>query len=336
MSRKVFSLLKIFLFLAIGLLLLYLAFKGKDLNQMFRDILNARFGWIILSILFGIAAFLSRAVRWKMLLEPLGHKPGLGNIFNSMMVGYLANFAIPRLGEITRCTILAQKEKIPFNILFGTVIVERAIDMLMLMLSLVLASLLELNLIGDFIYREIVDPVIEKAYSFYNPLVIISVISGLALAAVIIYLFLKRSERFSGILPSFIKQFYGLVDGIKSVFKMKNTGMFFIHTIFIWIMYFFMSYVCFFSYDGTSDLGVKAGVFILAIGGIGMAAPVQGGIGVYHLLVQQGLLMFGIDAQSGLTYATIVHTSQTLMILLLGAASLVVLFMTKPIENEQV
>ena len=96
-----------------------------------------------------------------------------------------------------------------------------------------------------------------------------------------------------------------------------------------------MSYVCFFSIDETSDLGFKAGVFILAIGGIGMAAPVQGGIGVYHLLVQQGLLMFGVDAQSGLTYATIVHTSQALMILVLGALSLGILFITKPATDEK-
>ena len=335
MSRKVFSILKIFLFLAIGLLLLYLAFKGKDINQMFRDIMNARFGWIILSIIFGVAAFISRALRWRMLLEPLGYAPRVSNTFNSMMVGYLANFAIPRLGEITRCTILAQKEKIPFNILFGTVIVERGIDLLMLVLSLVLASLLELNLIGDFILREIITPVVNKVQSFYNPLVFISGILLVLLILGLVYYFLKRSEKFSGILPAFIKQFYGLVDGIKSVFKMKNTGLFFVHTFFIWIMYFFMSYVCFFSLSETSGLGFKAGVFILAIGGIGMAAPVQGGIGVYHILVQQGLLMFGIDAQSGLTYATIVHTSQTLMILLLGAASLAVLFITKPLADEK-
>lgn len=297
--------------------------------------MNARFGWIILSVLFGLAAFISRAVRWRMLLVPLGYKPRISNTFNSMMVGYLANFAIPRLGEITRCTILAQKEKIPFNILFGTVIVERGIDLIMLILSLVLASLLELNLIGDFIFREILYPILEKAQTFYNPVIIIIVILALLVLLALTYFFLKRSQKFSGILPAFIKQFYGLADGIKSVFKMKNTGMFFVHTFFIWIMYFFMSYVCFFALDETSDLGFKAGVFILAIGGIGMAAPVQGGIGVYHLLVQQGLLLFGVDAQSGLTYATIVHTSQALMILLLGAVSLGILFITKPADNEK-
>ncbi|MGI8893540.1 MAG: lysylphosphatidylglycerol synthase transmembrane domain-containing protein [Bacteroidia bacterium] len=323
------------MFLAIGLLLLYLAFKGKDINQMFRDIMNARFGWIILSILFGLAAFISRAIRWKMLLEPLGYKPKVSNTFNSMMVGYLANFAIPRLGEVTRCTVLAQKEKIPFNVLFGTVIVERAVDLIMLVLSLILASLLELNPIGNFIFREIVYPIIEKVQSFYNPIIIIIVIAGILIIVAIVYSILRRSEKFSGIIPTFYKQLTGLTEGIKSVFKMKNTALFFVHTFFIWTMYFFMSYVCFFSLDETSVLGFKAGVFILVIGGIGMAAPVQGGIGVYHLLVQQGLLMFGIDAQSGLTYATIVHTSQTLMILLMGATSLGVLFMTKPVSDEK-
>lgn len=297
--------------------------------------MNARFGWVLLSLVFGLAAFISRAIRWGMLLEPLGYKPRLSNTFNSMMVGYLANFAIPRLGEITRCTILAQKEKIPFNILFGTVIVERGIDLIMLALSLLLASLLELDLIGNFIYREIILPVYEKLYSFYNPVVILIIIIAVVMIGAIGYFLLKRSQRTTGILPSFIKQFYGLVDGIKSVFKMRNKVSFFIHTLFIWIMYFFMSYVCFFAIDETSELGLKAGVFILAIGGIGMAAPVQGGIGVYHLLVQQGLLMFGIDAQAGLTYATIVHTSQALMILILGALSLGILFITKPASDEK-
>ena len=302
---------------------------------MVSDIMNARFGWVLLSLVFGLAAFISRAIRWGMLLEPLGYKPRVSNTFNSMMVGYLANFAIPRLGEITRCTILAQKEKIPFNILFGTVIVERGIDLIMLALSLVLASLLELDLIGNFIYREIIFPVYEKLYSLYNPVAIIIIITAVIIIVAIGYLLLKRSQTTSGILPAFIKQFYGLVDGIKSVFKMKNTGLFFIHTFFIWVMYFFMSYACFFAIDETAELGLKAGVFILAIGGIGMAAPVQGGIGVYHLLVQQGLLMFGIDAQAGLTYATIVHTSQALMILILGALSLAILFITKPVSDEK-
>ena len=301
---------------------------------MVKDILNARFGWIMLSVLFGVVAFVSRAVRWRMLMEPLGYRPKMSNTFNSMMLGYLANMAIPRLGEITRCTVLSQKEKIPFNILFGTVIVERAMDLIMLALSLVVASLLELNLIGGFIYREIIDPIVVKAESLFDPLIIVVLIVLVVIALIVFFLILKKSKKTTGVLPSFIKQMHGLIDGIKSVFKMKNTFLFFAHTIFIWVMYFFMSYVCFFALDETSGLGFKAGVFILAIGGIGMAAPVQGGIGVYHILVQQGLLMFGIDAQSGLTYATIVHTSQTLMILILGAVSMAILFMTKSNTNE--
>ncbi len=195
--------------------------------------MNARFGWIILSVLFGLAAFISRAVRWKMLLVPLGYKPRISNTFNSMIISYLANFAIPRLGEITRCTILAQKKKIPFNILFGTVIVEKSIDLIMLILSLVLASLLKLNLIKNFIFKKILYPILKKTQTFYNPIIIIIVILALLVLLALTYFFLKRSQKFSGILPAFIKQFYNLTNKIKSVFKMKNTGMFFVHTFFI-------------------------------------------------------------------------------------------------------
>jgi uncharacterized protein (TIRG00374 family) len=295
---------------------------------MMASIRSARYGWVLVSVVMGLVAFLSRAYRWSMLLEPLGYKPGLFNVYNAMMVGYLANFALPRLGEITRCTVLSEKEKIPFNLTLGTVFSERAVDVIMLGLSLLLAAYLEMDLIGGFIMNKIVMPLFEKVQGLASIPYILP-LAGLLLLLAIAALFILRKR---GTANKFISMFHiqlvGFLDGIRSVTRMKNKGWFLFHTFFIWILYFFMSYSVFFALDATSGLDYKAGIFTLAIGGIGMAAPVQGGIGVYHLMMQQGLTLFGIDPDAGIVYATILHTSQALMILLLGGLSLLFLFAT--------
>ncbi len=328
MNRRIIAILKVLFFLAVGITLLYFAYRNQDWNRMVESLRSARYGWVFLSMALSVLAFLSRAHRWGMLLRPMGYKPKLFNIFNAMMVGYLANFALPRLGEITRCTTLSEKEKIPFNVIFGTVISERTIDVIMLGLSLLLAAYLELDLIGGFILQKILLPIIGTAQQVANMQyfwLAVLVVLGIMLVALML---VRKRGTTEGISQIIRKQLIGFLEGIKSITRMQNKGWFLIHTFFIWITYFFMSYTVFFALDATSDLDYKAGIFTLAIGGMGMAAPVQGGIGVYHLLIQQGLTLFGIDPESGIVYATIVHTSQTLLILLLGGLSLTLLFVT--------
>jgi glycosyltransferase 2 family protein len=328
LKQQFISAFKVIILLSAAIALLVFAFRGMDIEKMTDSILNARYSWIFLSLIFGLLAFMSRAKRWSLIIEPMGYRPRIHIVFYTMMIGYLANFAIPRIGEVSRCTALAQKEKIPFNILFGTVIAERLIDAIMLAASFGLAVSLEFNLLGMFFYEKIIAPVLEKITFSTGTFALLVGVIIFIIAAYIIFRLTKKYNLFSKTTPRLSGFLSELAQGMKSVFKIKNKAEFVMHTLFIWTMYFLMAYVCFFSLDATAALGVKEGIFTLALGGIGMAAPVQGGFGVYHLLMQQGLTLFDILPEDGLSYATLVHTSQTLLTVFLGSLCLGLLFLS--------
>lgn len=270
-------------------------------------------------------AFASRAYRWNMLIHPLGYKPKFSSAFYSLMFGYLANLALPRLGEVSRSVALNRAEKIPLDAIIGTVIAERAIDLLMLFLSILLALVLQFDRIYSFLNDNLIQPLAEKiAATIHSPFFIPVVIFVAIILSAGIFVLSKR--KFSSTLAKKINQFVkGIWQGLLTVIKLKSHSAFIFHTILIWFLYWLVSYICFFSLDATSGLDMKAGVFVLVVGGLGMTVPVQGGIGAYHWIVTQGLLMFGISATDGLSYATLVHTSQTLLVILVGAISFLML-----------
>ena len=151
MSRKiVLKIVKNLSFLLIGVLLLYLAFRGNDFNQLIQDIKNAKYGYVALSLLFGAGAYWARGARWLIILEPMGYNPKLSNSVYAIIIGYFANLAIPRIGEITRCTTMNQVEKIPVDKLFGTVILERIIDLMILLSLTVVVIFLKVHQFGGF------------------------------------------------------------------------------------------------------------------------------------------------------------------------------------------
>lgn len=312
--------------LAIGILLLWLTFRNENLNEIFDKIRHANFFYISLSLIFGFTAFVSRAYRWNMLLEPLGYYPQLTNSCYALGIGYFANLAIPRIGEITRCGTLSKSENIPFEKLIGTVIIERVIDLIMLAFCMLMVAFLEFDLLKNFLWEKIIQPMQNKTNEQGNTNLIIIVIAVIMIA---IILFVFTSKKTIKLRERIILLLRGVVDGLKSVFRMHRTGMFIFHTFFIWILYFLATYVCFFALRSTSHLGMNEGMFILVAGGLGMSAPVQGGIGAYHYIVSQGLQLFGISSTDGIVYATLVHTYQTLLVILLGCISLFMVFRLK-------
>ena len=150
------------LFLAIGAVLLWLTFRHQDFSMVIEKIKHAHFGWLGLSILLSIAALISRALRWKQLIEPLGYKPRFSSTFNAMMFGYVANLAIPRIGEISKCGALSKSEGIPFKKLIGTVIIERVADVILLILCIGIVAILEFKRLGGFLAEHIWNPIVEK------------------------------------------------------------------------------------------------------------------------------------------------------------------------------
>ncbi len=330
MKSRLLGLVKYLLLSCAGAGLLFLTFRGQNLGQIYRDISHADYFWIGLSLFASLLAYISRAWRWNLLIEPLGYKPLLHHSFFSLMAGYLANLAIPRIGEVTRCASLSRAGKIPFSILLGTVVAERVIDVISLLLLSCLALALEFDKLGGFAYRHILIPAAGRLATVTQnfPLLWILLLSGTALLAA--FFLIKRYSLGNTLLGEKAANFIrGLLHGFKSVLKMKNNKLFLLHTFFIWTMYFLTSYFCFFALPATSGLGPAAGLFALVVGGFGMSAPVQGGFGTFHLFVSRGLQLYQVSLTDGLVFATLVHTFQTIFAIFLGGLSFFFLIFSK-------
>ncbi|MEY3343337.1 MAG: hypothetical protein RL090_1021 [Bacteroidota bacterium] len=319
------------LFLAAGCTLLWLAFRNENLSDVWGKMRLADPFWIGLSVIVAILSLISRAIRWKMLILPLGYNPKTSKTFYALLIGYLANLAIPRIGEISRCVSLNKSEKVPFNGLIGTVIVERTIDVVMLLLCMALVAVFQFEMLSSFLMDKIISPIMNKDAGGQTTIMLI--VGGFSLGLIAAFWLLKNKEsRLRKKLSNIIRE---VTAGLGSVLRMKNTGWFLFHTAFIWIAYFFMTYVCFFCLESTSHLGLGEGLFILVVGGLGMSAPVQGGIGAYHYIVSHALQLFGIPSTDGIVYATLVHTTQTLLMIILGGwAFFMLLIPDKPVSND--
>ena len=325
--------LKFLAFLALGLLLLFFAFKGINPHLIWYDIKTARYGWILLSLVFAFCAYLLRAWRWILIIEPLGYKPSFSNTFHAMMTGYLANFALPRIGEITRCASLAKKENIPVDKLVGTVIVERVIDLLSLFVLLIVLLLMKFDTFGSFINNSLLIPLKDKLsdYLGFSWIIWAVIIIVIALVFLLYYLYFRETLGEFKAFNKFKNIIKGILSGLKSVFKMKRKMEFFIQTLIIWLFYLLMTWVVVFSLPATSGLKIIDGVFILVIGTLGMAAPVQSGIGAFHWIVSRGLFAVypGISLEQGLAFATVTHGSQALFAIAVGSVSVFILLYRK-------
>ncbi len=306
---------------------MWLAFRGQDLQKIVLDLRNANYFWVIASAMVSIVAHYIRGLRWKMLIKPLGHEPSNANTYHAVMVGYLANLAVPRMGEISRCGVLNRTNKIPLNSLIGTVIIERIIDVLFLLSILVFSILLEYSRIFDFIKINILIPMFDK---FSSSSILIYVFIGmLVIAVAVLYIIKAYHEKLLNIklYNKLFEILIGFKEGILSVIKMEKKGLFIVYSAAIWILYILSTYLCYFAIESTSNLSFSSAIFVMAVGGIGMSAPVQGGIGAYEATVQLGLLVYGIAAVNGLAYATLNHSSQILSILIFGSISLLYIFL---------
>ncbi|HEX6848649.1 MAG TPA: lysylphosphatidylglycerol synthase transmembrane domain-containing protein [Chitinophagaceae bacterium] len=326
MNTKIITIVKYFVLLLIAGVLLVFAFRGMSVNKILQGILQADLFWVTLSGIISIVAFIVRAHRWNLLIKPLGYTPSLKRTTYSLMVGYLANLAFPRLGEVSRCAALSKAESIPFNKLLGTVIVERIIDVISLLLCILLAAIAEYKRLGKFFTEKIFDPLKEKIQSLTSsPLLMIVAALLLVTLLVIIFYFYKKYSR-KGAASGINKIIKGFIDGLRSAGNLKQPGLFIFQSVFIWVLYFLSVYTALFAFPFTTDLGAGAALFLLVAGGIGMSAPVQGGIGAYHLLVTEGLILYGIPAENGLAFAFTLHGLQIILVVLLGSLSLFLLF----------
>lgn len=327
MSQKLQSFLKFVLFLSIGIFLLWWVMKDYSIQDIWSKIKTANLNWIYFSAVFGLLSHWSRASRWKQLIISTGHKVDTKLTFYGVMIGYVANMAFPRMGEVVRGGVVSKYSKIPLTKLIGTVIAERAVDLFMLILILILTFFVQASLVADFIE--------EKIMSYKNVnLQLILIVLAICLIAVLVLLYTFNKFKESKFFIKLTDVLKGFWEGFKAIGKVENKLLFLFHTFFIWVMYFMMTYICFFSFEPTKTLGLDAGLTTLTFGSLGISAPVQGGIGTYHILVQNALMVYGVDAENALAFAWLVYMAQIFMVLGIGLFSFIMLSFYKPANSH--
>lgn len=326
--KFVIQVLKFLGFLAVGILLLWLAFRNVDFKSLAKNLTEANYYWLLLSIFFSLMAFILRARRWQLLVYPLGFSPSFWHTFHALMIGYMANLALPRIGEITRCVVLGKKEKIAVDKLLGTVVVERTIDFISILLFLILIVVTSEALIYDFLKKSIFIPFREKVFSFINFSWIFWGILVL-LAVISLYLMIRyrkniRKIRFISKISDIAK---GVITGFKTITNIKRKWEFIFLTIGIWISYALMTWVVVFCLKSTSNISFWNSLIILVVGGLAMSVPVQSGFGAFHYAVSRVLVVIqGISLEDGLTYAILSHESQIIFEIMIGLVSIYVMY----------
>ncbi|HKJ42447.1 MAG TPA: lysylphosphatidylglycerol synthase transmembrane domain-containing protein [Sunxiuqinia sp.] len=320
LKPKIIKTLKFLAFLSLGILLFWLVYRGQDIHSIESILKNdVDYWWVWLSLFLGMLSHVSRTMRWSLMIEPLGKKPRLLNTFLAVMVGYLMNLVFPRMGEISRCGVLARYEKMSFTQLVGTVVVERIVDVIMLLLLTVIVIVSQFGQVIKFLENN--PDVKEKLNEIVSsPWTLVAVV----VIAVVFYFSRKRLKKMA-VFKKVQEILTKFAEGLKSIRNMKNKWAFIFHTIFIWLMYYLMMYVVFFSFDFTSHLSPIAGLTTFVLGSYGMVAPVQGGIGAWHFMVTQSLMVYGVTKANAMVYALLAHTSMTVMMIVVGLISLLIL-----------
>lgn len=320
MRKSIQSFLKYSLSLGIAVALFWYLYKDIDFTEMLVRFQLVELKWIYLSIAMSFLSHWVRAYRWNLLLEPLGYNLKTGRTFLAVMVGYLMNFVIPRAGEVSRCGILNKTDNVPVSQAFGSVVTERIIDAICLLTVIILTLSLEFDRLSEF-FLNLLSQKTEGIEADYT---ILFIVVSLLIIGLVGFILIKRNQSwliknpFISKLALFLRQ---LVEGILSIRKLRKKTEFVLSTLLIWVLYFFMTYVVVFSLTETSQLSITAGFTLLVLGGIGMATPVQGGIGAFHFLVSAGLVLYGIPENDGIFFAFLLHTTNSIAIMLLGLIS---------------
>ena len=319
-----YSISAIFLFGVI-----YYIFLKEDPQRLLDTILEADFYLVFLSMIFGIIALLNRGLRWIILIESLGYNSSKLNSVAAVSSGYLINMLLPRAGEVTRCTALNQSDGVPVDKLFGTVLLERVIDMIMVLFFFAVSLILNFNDLSQFFLKINIGNFYFSNQTFY--LIIFSII-----LIYIVYMLIKNSKIYIKILD-FIN---GLRQGFVSIKNIERKWEFWIHTISIWIMYFLMTYICFDAIEATSDLDLSDGIFLLVLGALAMIVPLPGMAGYMPSMII-GLSILGIgcdncsDADNpAFVFTAILYASQSLVLIGMGILGIIVLFLSrKKVKN---
>jgi uncharacterized protein (TIRG00374 family) len=335
MRKIIINVLQYVFFLGLGIFLIWYTTRhltSEEISMMKSSLRNAHYLLVLPAMLFLLAAHYSRALRWKILMEPLGFQPSSTNTFIAVMLSYFFNLLVPRLGEVMKCTILARYEKTPVDKLIGTMVAERAFDVICLLLVIFITIVLQINIVGDYASMELRKLFMNSAGNFQVSKLLL-VIAILA-AVVLLLRFILHRYRHIIIIDKIRSIIRGIWEGLTSVKFVKRKAAFFTHTIFIWTMYLMSIRLGFYAMDAVSHLGIRPSFTILSFGSLAMIVT-QGGIGAYQLAVQKTLLLYDISEVNGLAFGWLLWLVQTLMILGVGFLCLIILPLVNRKKNER-
>jgi len=319
------KLLKIFLPLCLGIMLLWYLYRNQDLAGMM-DVVRRRVNYpvILFSLLFGLFGNVMRAFRWCLLIDSLGKRVGRTNAVNAVLGNYAINMALPRVGEFWRCGVIAKHEKLPFSKLIGTLFVDRLLDWIVVSLLTLCLFVFNIGFFRKF-FAENPPLFIEKLYHAGTSVLTYICLALLTLSLWLVFTKLKH-------LP-LVKKITAIIqnvwEGFKSLWVIKRKTLFTVETLLIWGGYFLYFYITFFAFDFTKHLGLRIGLIAFAMSSISVAVPVQGGIGVWHFMVISTLTAFGVNKTDAGAFALVVFTIQTIWLVLVGLYGIIALASTK-------
>lgn len=324
MNKILVNILKFILFLSVGLGILYFVYlkynaayleqcaldgiaeADCDLIQKIKDdFLSAKFFWIFMVLIAFTISNISRAIRWKMLIKPLGYIPRLSNAFLCIIIGYLANMFLPRVGEVVRAATMSRYEKIPTEKLLGTIVVGRVVDVICFALAIGLTVLLEYDTILNYLSEN--KGAEDSSTNFFGSPIFYILLSGAIIAAVLLVFRkqLMKTKLYEKI-ANFVK---GLWEGVQTVRDLERPWLFIFHSVNIWVMYYLMTYLCFFAFEPTAGLSPMAAMMAFVFGAFGILIPSPGGMGTYHFFTTEALLIYGMQQADAFSFANILFFS---------------------------
>ena len=320
--------IKILLPLILGSGILYWMYRDFDFKQLEHVLWEEMdWTWMLLSLPFGALAEILRGLRWRQILCATGEKPRRSTIINSIFLSYAASLIVPRVGEFLRCGVLKRYDSISFTKALGTVVSERAVDIIVMLLVTSTTMLLQFGVFTTFFEKTgtNIDGILSK---FSSTGYLVTAICALAVV-ILLHLLLKRLSIYNKVKTTFA----GVWQGVKSIGHLSNVPLFILLSFGIWASYFIHYYITFFCFDFTSDLGVTCGLVTFVVGSIAVLVPTPNGAGPWHFAVKTMLILYGVAEVPALYFVLIVHTVQTLLIMVLGIISMAALAMTKK-ENS--
>ena len=320
MKNRIADILKMLLFLGVGVIILYFLYQSLDASyqeecaqrgiassdcnlwqKLVNDLKSTNVFWLVVIAICFFISNISRALRWQQLIQTFGHSTRRMNAFLTTMLGYFANLGFPRVGEFVRAGSFARYEKIPFENIMGTVAVDRTVDLLCFVIIFTLGMTLQFDVLWTYFNENLSLPftsIFQSVWFYFGAAIVL-------LSLVLIYLRWQALQRY-GLFARLNKLIGGFIEGLKSIAKVKSVGWFIAHTLIIWLMYYLMTYLCFKSFEPTAALGPLAGMMVFVFGTIGMIIPSPGGMGSYHALVIAGLVLYGVRADDAFSFAMII------------------------------